>query len=58
VAKIAFLKEQLNRLKIGGKRKDLALAGDIHEWNKYTKAKPVTDFLSEIKQCAKVSKRH
>jgi hypothetical protein len=46
VAKIAFLKEQLNRLKVGGKCKDLALAGDIREWNKYSKAKPVTNLLS------------
>jgi hypothetical protein len=58
VTKIAFLKEQLNRLKIGGKCKDLALAGNVRKWNGDSKAKSVTEFLSEIKQCAKVSKQH
>jgi hypothetical protein len=58
VAQIAFLEEQLNSLAIGGKFKVLTLAGDVREWNKYSKAKSVTEFLTEIKNVPKVSKQH
>jgi hypothetical protein len=55
VMKIAFLEQQLKSLAIGGKFKDLALAGDIREWHGCSKAKSVAEFLTEVEQCAKVS---
>jgi hypothetical protein len=58
VAQIAFLEEQLNSLAIGGKFKVLTLAVDVRECNEYSKAKSVTEFLTEITRCAKVSKQH
>lgn len=55
VANIGFFEQQLKSSAIGGNFKDLALVGDICEWNGCSKAKSVIEFLTEVEQCAKVS---
>ncbi|PNF14145.1 hypothetical protein B7P43_G17714 [Cryptotermes secundus] len=54
-ARIVQLEEQLRRLTIGVKTKDLSLAARIKEWSGHSKAKPVTEFLTQLEQCAHVS---
>ena len=54
-ARIAQLEEQLRGLTIGVKTKDLSLATSIREWTGQAKAKPVSEFLAQIEQCARVS---
>jgi hypothetical protein len=54
-ARIAQLEQQLKELTIGAKTKDLSLTACIKEWGGQPKAKPVTDFLTQIEQCARVS---
>jgi hypothetical protein len=54
-ARIAQLEQQLKGLTLGGKTKDLSLASSIKEWSGHSKAKPVTEFLTQIEQCARVS---
>lgn len=54
-ARIVQLEEELRRLTIGVKTKDLSLAASIKEWSGHSKAKPVTEFLTQLEQCAQVS---
>jgi hypothetical protein len=54
-ARIAQLEQQLRGLTIGAKPKDLSLTASIKEWGGQPKAKPVTEFLTQIEQCARVS---
>jgi hypothetical protein len=54
-ARIAQLEQQLRGLTIGVKTKDLSLAASIKEWSGSVKTKPVTEFLTQIEQCAKIS---
>jgi hypothetical protein len=54
-ARIAQLEQQLRELTIGGRVKDLSLAASIREWSGNSRAKPVTEFLAQIEQCAHVS---
>ncbi|PNF25200.1 hypothetical protein B7P43_G17706 [Cryptotermes secundus] len=54
-ARIAQLEQQLKGLTIGVKTKDLSLASSIREWNGQSQAKPITEFLSQVEQCARVS---
>jgi predicted mannosyl-3-phosphoglycerate phosphatase (HAD superfamily) len=54
-ARIAQLEQQLKGLTIGVKTKDLSLAASIKEWSGQSQAKPVTEFLMQIEQCAHVS---
>ncbi|XP_023708597.1 uncharacterized protein LOC111865092 [Cryptotermes secundus] len=53
--RIAQLEQQLKGLTIGVKTKDLSLATSIREWNGQSQAKPVTEFLAQVEQCARVS---
>ena len=54
-ARIAQLEQQLRGLTIGVKTKDLSLAASIKEWSGQAQAKPVTEFLTQVEQCARVS---
>jgi hypothetical protein len=54
-ARIAQLEQQLRELRIGGRKKDLSLAASIKEWSGNSKEKSVTEFLTQIEQCASVS---
>jgi hypothetical protein len=45
----------LKGLTIGVKTRDLSLAASIKEWSGQSQAKPVTEFLTQIEQCARVS---
>ncbi|PNF39365.1 hypothetical protein B7P43_G17748 [Cryptotermes secundus] len=52
---IAQLEEQLRGLTIGVKTKDLSLAASIKEWSRQDNARPVTEFISQVEQCARLS---
>jgi hypothetical protein len=54
-ARLQQLEQQLRGLTIGVKTKDLSLAASIKEWNGHAKARPVTEFLTQIEQCARIS---
>jgi hypothetical protein len=54
-AKIAALEAQIRNLTLGGRWKDLSLAAGIREWSGENNAKPVSDFLAQVDQCARVS---
>jgi hypothetical protein len=54
-ARIAQLEQLLKGLTLGVKTKDLSLAASIKEWNGQANAKPVTEFLTQVEQCARVS---
>jgi hypothetical protein len=54
-ARIAQLEQQLTGLTIGVKTKDISLAANIKEWSGQSNAKIVTEFLTQIEQCARVS---
>ncbi|PNF31083.1 hypothetical protein B7P43_G16331 [Cryptotermes secundus] len=54
-ARIAELDGRLRELTLGVKTKDLSLAANIREWTGQAKAKPVSEFLAQIEQCARVS---
>jgi hypothetical protein len=45
----------LKGLTIGVKTKDLSLASTIKEWSGQTRGKSVTEFLTQIEQCARIS---
>jgi hypothetical protein len=53
-ARIAQLEHQLRALTIGGRTKGPSLAASIREWSGNSRAKPVTEFLAQIEQCAHV----
>jgi hypothetical protein len=54
-ARIAQLEQQLKGLTIGVKTKEISLAASIKEWSGQSNTKPVTEFLTQIEQCACVS---
>ena len=54
-ARIAELNERLRGLTIGVKTKDLSLAVSIKEWSGQASGRPVTEFLAQIEQCARLS---
>ena len=54
-ARIAQLEQQLKGLTIGVKTKDLSLATGIKDWSGQSQTKPVTEFLTQIEQCARLS---
>jgi hypothetical protein len=54
-AKVLALEAQIINLTLGGRWKDLSLAAGIREWSGENNAKPVSDFLAQVDQCARVS---
>jgi hypothetical protein len=54
-AKIALLEQHLKNLALRDKFKDLFLAASMQNWNGCNNLKPVTEFLTQVQQCAKVT---